>query len=186
MKDRIDNRFVIISGCSGGGKSTLLEELARRGHATVTEPGRRIVIAEAARGGRALPWVDATAFARRLVSVAAEDLERARTMHGTVFFDRSLIDAAAALAHLGDGSALEKLGTSTCFHRRVFLAPPWLEIFGQDAERRHSLADAIAEYERLSALYPKLGYETVVLPKVDVATRADYVLRALGIIHPPI
>ena len=40
------NRFIILSGCSGGGKSTLLAELARRGFATVEEPGRRIVIEE--------------------------------------------------------------------------------------------------------------------------------------------
>jgi predicted ATPase len=37
------DRFVVISGCSGGGKSTLLAELARRGYRTVEEPGRRIV-----------------------------------------------------------------------------------------------------------------------------------------------
>ena len=37
------DRFIILSGCSGGGKSTLLAELARRGFATVEEPGRRIV-----------------------------------------------------------------------------------------------------------------------------------------------
>ena len=37
------DRFVVITGCSGGGKSTLLDELGRRGHATIEEPGRRIV-----------------------------------------------------------------------------------------------------------------------------------------------
>lgn len=37
------NRFVVISGCSSGGKSTLLAELGRRGYAVVDEPGRRIV-----------------------------------------------------------------------------------------------------------------------------------------------
>ncbi|MPT22826.1 MAG: ATPase, partial [Starkeya sp.] len=40
------DRFVVISGCSGGGKSTLLTELARRGFAVVEEPGRRIVAEE--------------------------------------------------------------------------------------------------------------------------------------------
>lgn len=29
------SRHVVITGCSGGGKSTLLAELARRGHAVV-------------------------------------------------------------------------------------------------------------------------------------------------------
>ncbi|WP_207234152.1 AAA family ATPase [Pseudomonas aeruginosa] len=37
------NYFVAISGCSGGGKSTLLAELKLRGHAVVEEPGRRII-----------------------------------------------------------------------------------------------------------------------------------------------
>ena len=52
------NRFVVISGCSGGGKSTLLAELGRRGHTVIEEPGRRIVIEEMNNGGSALPWVD--------------------------------------------------------------------------------------------------------------------------------
>ena len=54
--------FVTISGCSGGGKSTLLSELRRRGFA-FDEPGRRIVADELKRCGRALPWVEAVAFA---------------------------------------------------------------------------------------------------------------------------
>ncbi|MCL2892590.1 AAA family ATPase [Brenneria tiliae] len=45
------NHFVIISGCSGGGKSTLLTELKRRGHAVVEEPGRRIIQEETRSGG---------------------------------------------------------------------------------------------------------------------------------------
>ncbi|WP_409999599.1 AAA family ATPase [Rhizobium leguminosarum] len=50
------NRSVLISGCSGGGKSTLLAELAARGHAVVEEPGRRIVKQELEGDGAALPW----------------------------------------------------------------------------------------------------------------------------------
>jgi predicted ATPase len=57
------DRFVIISGCSGG--TTLLEELRRRGHQVVAEPGRRIVAEEIDLAGSALPWIDAPAFARR-------------------------------------------------------------------------------------------------------------------------
>src|SRR5262245_63699753 len=69
--------FVTISGCSGGGKSTLLQELARRGFATVAEPGRRIVAEELQRGGTALPWADAAAFARRAIEVSLADLTAA-------------------------------------------------------------------------------------------------------------
>ena len=34
------DRFVLITGCSGGGKSSLLEERARRGFATMEELAR--------------------------------------------------------------------------------------------------------------------------------------------------
>ena len=50
------DRFVVISGCSGGGKSALLEELRRQGYPTVEEPGRRIVKEQLLSGGTALPW----------------------------------------------------------------------------------------------------------------------------------
>jgi predicted ATPase len=45
------DQFVVISGCSGGGKSTLIAELGRRGYPVVEEPGRRIVKEELASGG---------------------------------------------------------------------------------------------------------------------------------------
>jgi predicted ATPase len=37
------DRFIVLSGCSGGGKSTLLAALQRRGFAVFEEPGRQIV-----------------------------------------------------------------------------------------------------------------------------------------------
>ncbi|MBQ2262738.1 MAG: AAA family ATPase, partial [Loktanella sp.] len=63
------SRHVIISGCSGGGKSTLLLELKRRGFETVEEPGRRIVLEELRGDGKALPWVDLEAFARKAIKM---------------------------------------------------------------------------------------------------------------------
>ncbi len=177
------NRFVVISGCSGGGKSTLLEELARRGHAVVEEPGRRIVREETARGGRALPWVDAAAFARRAIEMALADRAAAARHPGWVFFDRGLIDAASALEHVTGEPALEQYGRTHRYQPQVFLTPPWPEIYAHDAERRHDLAAGLAEYERLLQAYPRLGYETVILPKASVAERADFILRSLPARH---
>lgn len=173
------DRFVVISGCSGGGKSTLLAELGRRGHGVVEEPGRRIVKEELEGGGRALPWVDGPAFARRAIALALADRAAAETTPGRVFFDRGLVDAASALQHMTGESALETLARPHLYHRRVFLTPPWPEIYGTDPERRHGLDAALEEYERLLKDYPALGYEVVVLPKVSIAERADFVLRAL-------
>ena len=171
------DRFVVISGCSGGGKSSLLAELALRGHAVVEEPGRRIVRAELSRGGTALPWIDAAAFARRAVALAHADRTEAARHAGLVFFDRGLIDAAVALQHFTGEDAVTALGAAR-YHRRVFMAPPWREIYVEDPERRHGFDDAVAEYERLIAAYPSLGYEVVTLAKTAVAARAECALQA--------
>jgi predicted ATPase len=174
------NRLVIISGCSGGGKSTLLAELHRRGYGVIEEPGRRIVKEELATGGTALPWIDSVAFVRRAMAMALADLEAiAAGGEGWVFVDRGLIDAAAALEHLTGEPVLQRLGAQHRYHQRVFLTPPWPEIYATDPERRHGLDEALAEYERLLEVYPSLGYEVVVLPKVGVAERADFVLARL-------
>lgn len=119
------NRSVLISGCSGGGKSTLLAELGARGHAVVEEPGRRIVKQELEGDGAALPWVDMAAFARRAIERAMADHTTAREQTGWTFFDRGLIDAAAALQHLTGEPILEKLGAAHRYHPRIFITPPW-------------------------------------------------------------
>jgi len=179
------NAFVVISGCSGGGKSTLLAELARRGYATVEEPGRRIVAEELRDGGSALPWIDAAGFARRAMAMALADRAAAPDAGPWVFFDRGLIDAASALAAITGEPVLRPLAAAHRYHARVFLAPPWPEIYAPDAERRHGMDAAIAEYERLVRDYPALGYNVDMLPKTGVAERADYVLSRLGsVTHP--
>ena len=178
----------MISGCSGGGKSTLLAELARRGYAVVEEPGRRIVQEELASNGTALPWIDTAAFVRRLMDVALadldaasrHDLDAASRRDDWVFFDRGLIDAASALQHVTGEPALEGIGQTHRYHRRVFLTPPWPEIYATDAERRHDMDAAIAEYERLTRVYPLLGYDVITLPKIPVVERADLVLQTLS------
>ena len=180
MAGRGIDRFVILSGCSGGGKSSLLDELARRGHATISEPGRRVVAEQLREGGTALPWVDPVGFLQRALMLAQADHDAAHRAKGRVFFDRGVIDAAAGLHHLTGQPDPTAMARRYRYHHRVFLVPPWPEIHVTDAERRHGLDEAMAEYDRLTAAYPALGYEIMVLPRVSVAERADIVLTALS------
>lgn len=171
---------MVISGCSGGGKSTLLAELQARGHRVVEEPGRRIINEERAAGGNALPWTDLAAFLRRAVDMAIADLAAARLHQGWVFFDRGLVDAVSALASLTGEVDVHGICGTHRYHDRVFLAPPWPEIYTTDPERRHGLQAAVAEYDRLAQVYPYLGYEVLLLPKAAPSARADFVFQELG------
>ena len=176
----MSERFVLITGCSGGGKSTLLAELQARGHPVVEEPGRRIVREQLASGGNALPWVDGEAFLRRAITMALADRQAALAQPGWVFFDRGLIDAASPLEGMTGERILEAMAAAHRYHRRVFMAPPWPEIYETDPERRHGFEDTLPEFYRLQEQLPELGYEVVTLPKTSVATRADFVLASLA------
>lgn len=175
----MSKRFVVISGCSGGGKSTLLDALDARGFATVPEPGRRIVAEEMAGDGSALPWVNPKAFALRAVAMAKADLMAAEVLSDVVFFDRGLIDAASALAHAGGPTLEETLGQARAYGRTVFLAPPWPEIYQKDRARQHDFREAEAEFQRLVQVYLRLGYCSHLLPKASVKDRVAFVISTL-------
>lgn len=175
------NRFVVLSGCSGGGKSTLLVELAKRGHHCVEEPGRRIVAQEQASDGTALPWVDVEAFLTLAIDVSRRDLAKAGLNDGWTFFDRGLVDATSALAQVTGTPCTHYVSAELAYHPLVFLTPPWPEIYVRDTQRQHTLSQAVEEYERLLTDFPLLGYQVVVLPKISVQERADFVLQQLGL-----
>lgn len=167
-------RRIVISGCSGGGKSTLLAALAARGYQTFEEPGRRVV-----REG-INPAEDVLGFAARAATLAAEDFDAA-VSSGFSFFDRSVVDAVAALqrSRIALPDALQTLAARCRYDSPIFLTPPWPEIYQTDAERQHSLEDAVMEYDDLRRAYPAQGYETIILPKASVAARTEFVLRTL-------
>lgn len=169
--------FVMVSGCSGGGKSTLLLELNLRGYAVVEEPGRRI-IAEARRKADAstLPWVDARAFAKRALEMSVADFKAAQ---GPTFFDRGIVDAAVAIAATGGDNPTALI--TQLRYDQVLLAPPWPEIYVNDEDRRHSLEQALSDYERVQRAYLSAGYAPVILPRTSVKARADLVASKAGI-----
>jgi predicted ATPase len=175
-------RFFLISGCSGSGKSSLLGELARRGYHTCEEPGRQIVKEQLSIGGDALPWENAARFIDHVIVRAMHQMIVAARADGMVFFDRGIVDAVTALERMRLPTPPHYLRALELYrhNRKVFLSPPWAEIYRTDAERRHSFADAAAEYAALEEAYTRRGYDIVLLPKLDVAARADFVLSVVG------
>ena len=174
-------RLVVVSGCSGGGKSALLAEMAARGYPVFPEPGRQVVREEEFVGGDALPWRDAARFAERCIARAAYFFNIARPEARPALFDRSIIDAVTALQRMGSvPPACAEAARRYRYGRRVFMVPPWPELFAADAERRHGFEAAAAEYEALMRAYPAHGYETVVVPRASVDVRADFLEAELA------
>src|SRR4051812_12024080 len=86
----VKNNYVIISGCSGGGKSTLLTELAARGYRVVAEPGRQVVKEQTAIGGNGLPWVNLEKFLELILSRYLYQFNFQKEADQIIFFDRGI------------------------------------------------------------------------------------------------
>lgn len=173
---------VVITGASGGGKSTLVEALAALGFATQPEIGRQIVREQLGRGGDALPWADRRAFRDAVFrrSLAAYDAWRAHP--GPVFFDRSFVEALGYGTLIGapPDAAMWAAARARPIGRPVLVCPPWADIFVTDAERRHDFAFAEADLQATLRAYRALGCDLIEIPRAPVGERVAFVLAAIG------
>ncbi len=176
------DRLFVITGGPGSGKSTLAEALAARGLHTMPEAGRAIIQDQVAIGGQALPWSDRRAFAELMLSWEMRSHREALRLSGPVIFDRGVPDVLGylRLSNLAIPSHVERATQMFRYHPRVFMAPPWKEIFGRDAERKQSFGEAQATNEAMVETYSGLGYELVQLPFEPVEERVRFVLAVIG------
>ncbi len=174
-------RFTVISGGPGSGKSTLIDALEQHGFARTVEAGRAIIQHQVAIAGTALPWADRALFAELMLSWEMRSHEMAKTKKGTVFFDRGVPDVIGYLTLCGlpVPAHMEEAARRFQYGKTVFLAPPWREIFGQDAERKQNFDEAVRTFEAMETTYRKLGYEIALLPKASVRERIDFIGNTL-------
>lgn len=175
----IKKKYVVISGCSGGGKSTLLSELVRRGYSVVLEPGRQIVKEQHAIDGDALPWTNLQKFLDLALSRYIYQFNSQEHTDQFIFFDRGIIDAVQLDSP--QPKYFQNAANNFRYNRLVFLVPPWPEIFANDAERKHDFESAVKEFDELLIKYKNFGYETVIIPKVSVKERVDFILEKLKV-----
>lgn len=174
-------KLFVLTGASGGGKSTLLAALAERGFRTQPEIGRILVEEQLASGGNALPWSDPVAFRDLLFQRSLEAFDRHKASNEIVIFDRSFLEAIAYCRLIGEAvpSFMSAEAANRRFHDPVFVCPPWREIFTQDAERRHDFDYACRDHDANVATYRGQGYQLVELPREPVSSRVEIVKKAI-------
>ena len=176
------DRLFVITGGPGSGKSTLIDALAGHGICTMPEAGRAIIRDQVAIGGEALPWSDRRAFAELMLGCEIRSYRAALSLSGPVIFDRGVPDVLGylRLSNLPIPSHVERAAEAFRYHHRVFVAPPWPEVFALDAERKQSFQEARATYEVMIETYSALGYDLIPLPLDSVQKRVEFVLGAVG------
>lgn len=184
--DKDTDRLIVITGGPGSGKTTLIRALAEQGLTSAPEAGRAIIRHQVAIGGPALPWADRALFAELMLSWDMRSHEEALLTGRTVMLDRGAPDIAGYLALCGlpVPAHVVRAAERLTYRREVFIAPPWAEIYEQDAERKQDFAEAQRVFEAVGAAYRRFGYLLVELPRAPVAERAAFVLARLGLSPP--
>lgn len=175
------NNRVVFTGGPGSGKTSVLEFLRQMGYPSAPEVGRKVIQAQVELQGTALPWLDKAAFRDEMVR---EEIYNYENFGGTeiTFYDRSIIDSYgySKLERIPISDLLlAKCGELT-YCRKVFIFPPWEEIYENDAERKQDFTEAIATFHEMVSAYIKFGYDLIEVPKVSVKERVQFIVSKMS------
>ncbi len=180
------NKLIVITGCSGGGKSTLITELSEMGYVVVHEAATEIVKEQLAVNRKITPWQNPRAFCKLLIARSIEDFHRAKAMTDVfekiIFFDRSYLEGIRYYKTLNtiDTKKYDCFINDLRYFDTVYMTPPWEEIYCQNEIRKHSFKKSVDDFERVVSFYPKCGYQPIELPKVDVRGRVQFMLSSIN------
>ena len=174
-RDREAAQRFVIAGGPGTGKSTLLHALGAAGEICYEEASRVLIREQLARAGRLLPWGDLWGFAQecseRMRAQLADSVQR-----GRCFFDRGLPDLIGYLSRGGQSAPDAWRAACRDYAPVVFFAPPWREIYVNDAERPQSFAEAQDLSTHIRRAYVDCGFRLVDLVTGPVADRLAQVM----------
>jgi predicted ATPase len=176
------SNFYVVAGGPGSGKTALIDALRARGQLCVDECIRKIIRQQVKIDGYGLHWKDQTIFRELILSWSIEAFESVSERVRPVFFDRGIpellgdgpSDRPAALKHVQRAAELFR------YNSKVFIAPPWEQIYCTDTERIEDFDHAIKAYRATVDIYLKCGYSLIELPCVPPEIRASFVMEQIS------
>lgn len=179
------NLFVITGG-PGVGKTTLIHELSNAGFTVVEESARKIIQAQMLANGDALPWKNKMLYAKLMLEAAVNVYQtiKAKQLSEPVFFDRGILDSIGYMnmENIPIPSEMKAMAIAHRYAAKVFILPPWKEIYQTDHERKQTWEEAVFTFEKMKETYLAHGYQLIEIPKADVGTRRRFVEKEIGLI----
>ncbi|KVV15408.1 AAA family ATPase [Flavobacterium sp. TMP13] len=174
----MQKEIIVIIGGPGTGKSTIIEGLVTKGYCCYPEISREVTMEAQKQGIDQLFLENPLLFSDMLLKGRIKQFESAlQESSEVVFIDRGIPDVVAYMDFIGDlyperfAAACEQ-----CKYSKIFLLPPWEEIYLSDSERYENFEQATIIYNHLIQTYQKYGYELIEVPKDTVDNRILYIL----------
>jgi predicted ATPase len=178
----VQKEIIVIIGGPGTGKTSIIEKLIANGHCCYPEISRQVTLEAQKQGIEQLFLKNPLLFSELLLEGRKKQFESAcNEPHEVVFLDRGIPDVLAYMHYIGD--SYPSFFDTACrehIYTRIFILPPWEEIYVSDKERYENFEQAKLIYNHLTETYQNYGYELIEVPKDSVDNRILFILDKIS------
>jgi predicted ATPase len=176
----MNKKIILLIGGPSSGKTTLINHLEAEGYICYPEISREVILHAREEGVDYLFLENPMLFSERLLEGRIKQYQKAVNEEKPVFIDRGIPDVVAYMDFIGDTYPEAFIAACETYkYDKIFLLPPWEEIYTSDAERYESFEEATKIHEYLVDTYTKYGYDLQEVPKTSVEERFQFIINHL-------
>lgn len=180
----MESKKIVITGGPGTGKSTIINELIKRGFTCFEEISRQIILDAKKTGIDQLFLTNPLLFSELLLEGRQNQyIEANNHISNPVFLDRGVPDILAYMDFIGD--TYPEAFIESCkshVYDYVFILKPWEDIYTSDNERYENFDQAQKIHEHLLITYQNYNYNLLDVPFDTVENRTDHILKVLNLL----
>lgn len=181
ISQKLEKEIVVIIGGPGTGKTTIIDGLIAQGHCCYPEISREVTMEAKKQGIEQLFLENPLLFSELLLEGRKKQYREALEEDcKIIFLDRGIPDVLAYMHYIGD--AYPPFFDEACrdhTYTKIFILPPWEEIYTGDDARYENYDQAKLIYNHLVETYENYGYQLIEVPKDTLKNRISYILGRL-------